>query len=99
MKEASKPALRYSAHNSLRAISFYCAAPGAKAVYITGDFNRWARVPMNHRADGWWYVQITLCHGHHQYRFIIDGKPLLDPSASGVGRDEHGEQVSLVAVS
>lgn len=54
---------------------------------------------MEHRADGWWYVQLTLCHGHHQYRFIVDGKPMLDPSASGVGRDEHGEQVSLVAVS
>jgi len=54
---------------------------------------------MERRADGWWYVQITLCHGHHQYRFIVDGKPMLDPSASGVGRDENGEEVSLVAVS
>jgi 1,4-alpha-glucan branching enzyme len=99
MKEASKPDPRYSAHNSLRPISFYCAAPTAKAVHITGDFNRWTRVPMDHRADGWWYVQITLCHGHHQYRFIVDGIPVLDPTASGVGRDEHGEEVSLVAVS
>jgi 1,4-alpha-glucan branching enzyme len=99
MKMPSRTDNRYSAHNSLRPISFYCAAPGAKSVCITGDFNRWTRVPMEHRPDGWWYAQVTLCHGHHQYRFIVDGKPMLDPSASGVGHDEHGEEVSLVAVS
>ena len=54
---------------------------------------------MERRADGWWYAQITLCHGHHQYRFIVDGKSMLDPKASGAGRDERGEEVSLVAVS
>jgi 1,4-alpha-glucan branching enzyme len=99
MKMTARTENRYSAHHSLRPISFYCAAPGAGSVSISGDFNRWTPTPMEHRADGWWYVQITLCHGHHQYRFIVDGKPMLDPTASGVGRDEHGEQVSLVAVS
>lgn len=90
---------RYSAHNSLRPMSFYIAAPDAKSVYITGDFNHWTRVAMSRRPDGWWYAQVMLCHGHHQYRFIVDGKPNLDPAASGVGHDEHGEEVSLVAVS
>lgn len=99
MKTTTRNDTRYSAHNSLRPISFYCAAPGAKSVCIMGDFNHWARAPMEHRADGWWYAQITLCHGHHQYRFIVDGTPVLDPAASGVGRDERGEEVSLVAVS
>ncbi|HLX71122.1 MAG TPA: glycogen-binding domain-containing protein [Verrucomicrobiae bacterium] len=99
MKMTPKAENRYSAHNSLRPISFYCTAPAAKSVYITGDFNHWKHVPMERRADGWWYAQITLCHGHHQYRFIVDGKPTLDPTASGVGHDEHGGEVSLVAVS
>ncbi|MGD0615850.1 MAG: glycoside hydrolase family 13 [Verrucomicrobiota bacterium] len=95
-----KPASeRYSAHNSLRPISFFCDAPRAKVVQIVGDFNRWLPIPMHRRVDGWWHVQALLCHGHHHYRFLVDGKPMLDPAATGVGRDERGEQVSLIAVS
>ena len=95
-----KPAnARYSAHNSLRPVNFYCAAPHAQTVQLVGDFNNWAPLPLEYRADGWWYVQILLCHGHHQYRFLMDGKPMLDPAATGVGRDERGEKVSLLAVS
>lgn len=89
----------YSARNSLRPINFFCDAPKAQSVQISGDFNHWFPVPMHRRVDGWWYVQVLLCHGHHRYRFVVDGKPRLDPQATGIGRDQHGEQVSLVAVS
>jgi 1,4-alpha-glucan branching enzyme len=89
----------YSAHNSLKPTNFYCNAPNAHSVQIEGDFNHWFAVPMHRRVDGWWHIQILLCHGHHQYRFLIDGKPALDAAATGVGRDEVGEKVSLVAVS
>ena len=95
-----KPAREvYSAHNSLRSINLYCDAPSAKFVQIAGDFNQWVPVPMHRQVDGWWCIQVLLCHGHHLYRFLVDGKPMLDPQATGVGRDERGEQVSLVAVS
>jgi len=90
---------RYSARDSLRPTHFYCAAPDAQSVQITGDFNHWQPAPMNRRPDGWWYIQEMLCHGHHHYRFVVDGVPMLDPAATGVGFDDHGEQVSLVAVS
>jgi hypothetical protein len=49
--------------------------------------------------DGWWFIQVPLTHGHHQYRFVVDGKPMLDPHAAGVARNERNEEVSLVAVS
>lgn len=90
---------RYSAHNSHKPVNFYCAAPNAKQVAITGDFNRWHPLPMRRAIDGWWLAQVELCHGHHQYRFLVDGKPMLDPHATGIVRDEHNEQVSLIAVS
>jgi hypothetical protein len=54
---------------------------------------------MHRRVDGWWYSQVLLCHGHHQYRFLVDGKATLDPRAAGVGRDDSGTPVSLIAVS
>ena len=90
---------RYSAKNSIKPVNFYCAAPHAKSVELAGDFNHWHPFPMQQSVDGWWLVQVQLCHGHHQYRFLVDGKPMLDPHATGVVRDEHGEQVSLLAVS
>jgi 1,4-alpha-glucan branching enzyme len=91
--------VRYSARDSLRVSHFYCDAPEARQVQIVGDFNGWHPAPMGRLADGCWYIQEMLCHGHHQYRFLVDGVPRLDPAATGVGHDEHGERVSLIAVS
>ena len=90
---------RYSARISLKLINFHCAAPRARTVALTGDFTQWQPFPMQRSADGWWSARVHLCHGHHQYRFLVDGKPVLDPHATGVARDEHDEHVSLIAVS
>ena len=90
---------RFSAHNSRKPVNFYCAAPQAKSVELAGDFNHWHPLPMQRSVDGWWLAQVQLCHGHHQYRFLVDGRPMLDPHATGVVRDEHNQPVSLIAVS
>ena len=92
---------RYSAWNNTKPTNFYCDAPGAKAVYLVGDFNHWNPTthPMERRVDGCWFLQVLLTHGHHQYRFLVDGKPILDPHAAGVAHNEVNEEVSLVAVS
>ena len=89
----------YSAYNSLRPTNFYCNAPHAQSVELVGDFNNWFSARMHRRVDGWWYVQVLLCHGHHRYRFLVDGQPVLDPTATGTSRDEGGEPASLIAVS
>lgn len=54
---------------------------------------------MTRSVDGWWLAQIELTHGHHKYRFLVDGQPMLDPHAVGIVRDENNEKASLVAVS
>lgn len=89
----------YSANHSIKPVNFCCSARGAKAVYLVGDFNHWYPILMEHREDGWWFIQVWLSHGHHRYLFLVDSEPMLDPHAAGVARDEHYEQVSLVAVS
>jgi 1,4-alpha-glucan branching enzyme len=89
---------QYSAKNSIKPVNFYCAAPTAHTVQITGDFNHWHPFPMQRLLDGWWFVRLELCHGHHQYRFMVDGLPQLDPNAMGNSFDERHEPVSLVAV-
>jgi len=91
----------YSARNMAKPVNFYCAAPNAKAVFLVGEFNGWDPVslPMGRRVDGWWFLQVPLTHGHHQYRFLVDGQPVLDPHATGKSRNEAEEEVSIIAVS
>ena len=89
----------YSASNSLRPTNFYCSAQDAKSVHLAGDFNHWHPLPMSRRVDGWWFIQVELPHGHHQYHFLVDGQPTLDPQASGTASDDDNQPVSLVAVS
>ncbi len=92
---------RYSAKKMVKPINFVCVAPEAREVHLTGDFNDWdpASHPMKRQPDGAWLAQVPLAHGHHHYRFLVDGKPLLDPRAQGIARDHQGEKVSLIAVS
>jgi len=92
---------RYSAKKMLKPVNFVCWAPQATSVYLVGDFNEWdtRAHPMLLQPDGAWLIQVPLHHGHHQYRFMVDGKPELDPRASGVARNRAGERVSLIAVS
>jgi 1,4-alpha-glucan branching enzyme len=94
-------AQRYSAKKMLKPVNFVCLAPDAISVSLVGDFNEWDMQahPMRRQPDGAWLLQVPLHHGHHQYRFVVDGEPQLDPHASGVTRNHAGERVSLLAVS
>ena len=82
-------------------VHFFCNAPKARIVHLVGDFNGWNPTTdvMTRQVDGWWFIEVDLTHGHHRYRFLIDGKPTLDPRANGTAHDEKGEDVSVVAVS
>ncbi len=79
--------------------NFYCEAPAARSVLLEGDFTDWSPLAMQRRVDGWWFVQVPVTHGHHQYRFLIDGHPQLDPRAAGVTHNDANEEVSVLAVS
>jgi 1,4-alpha-glucan branching enzyme len=82
-------------------INFIYFAPDAESVSLIGDFNDWdpKAHPMKRQPDGAWLVQIPLNHGHHHYKYFVDGKPVLDPRAQGTVRHKTNEKVSLLAVS
>ena len=97
--EDNAPPSPYSARVMAKPVNFYCGATEATLVQLEGDFSGWTRLPMMRRIDGWWFLQVPLTHGHHRYRFVVDGQPALDPRATGVARNEGQEPVSVVAVS
>jgi 1,4-alpha-glucan branching enzyme len=81
-------------------VDFFCDAPEAQSVRLVGDFNGWdlAAIPMRRMPDGRWMASLELHHGHHQYLFVVNGTPRLDPKASGIARNDRNERVSLVTV-
>ena len=86
---------------TLHLVDFFCRAPQAKSVSLVGDFNGWQPTahPMTWMPDGGWVIRLELPHGHHQYLFLVDGKPTLDPNAMGKVHNERNETVSLIAIS
>lgn len=87
------------ARHSFSPAHFYHYAPQAQSVELAGDFNHWRPFPMERRGDGWWFLQVMIGAGHHQYHFLVDGQPVLDLRAMGVARNEWNEEVSVIAVS
>ena len=105
MHRNARPAIgsqqRYSAKNMSKPTNFFCMAPEAGSVILVGDFNDWKPGThlMTRQTDGSWQIQVPLYHGHHHYQFLVDGRPVLDPNAMGIARNEKNERVSLIAVS
>ena len=92
---------RCSAQQTSTPVKVVCVAPGARRVYLAGDFNAWdpSSLPMSRQPNGAWMLQLSLRHGHHRYQFLVDGTPTLDPRAHGTTRDSEGAKASLLAVS
>lgn len=95
-----RPPGRLASKKTIKPVNFICFAPEANKVTLSGDFNHWdpEGTQMTRQADGSWVTQVELGHGHHQYVFIVDGTPTLDPKAQGIARNPKNERVSLIAV-
>ena len=53
-----------------------------KTVFLTGSFNNWKSEGQRMSGpdkDGWYTAQVELPVGHHEYRFVVDGKRWNDP--------------------
>ena len=65
-----------------RKVPLSCHAPGAKAVFVAGDFNDWKpdATPLhNHLPNAQWTVTIPLAAGRHEYKFVVDGQWCCEP--------------------
>ncbi len=92
---------RYSGKRNLHHADFFCRAPNAQQVSLVGDFNDWKpnATPMTRQSDGRWMASLELSHGYHEYLFLVDGRSVLDPQATGRTKNSNHEPVSLLAVS
>ena len=77
------------------------AGGGPSAIFVAGDFNNWN--PSGHAmtdddGDGVWTAVIDLPAGRYEYRFVVDGRWIEDPSAAEFAASPYGERNSIVVV-
>ncbi len=79
--------------SDLLAANFTIYAPGARTVFLSGDFNGWAPNQLRLRDDdnnGTWSVVLHLAPGQYGYVFMVDGKRVLLPNGQRVQDDKRG---------
>ena len=77
-------------------VIFTLKSPGAREVYLVGDFNSWNPTvePMALEGDEF-IVRLFLVAGTYRYKFVVDGIPMLDPDNRGSAPDQ-GSPLSLI---
>jgi hypothetical protein len=73
--------------------------PGARHVNLAGSFNGWHPDELNmQRVNSGWALPLFLREGTHAYKFIVDGKWLLDPANKVVRTDGGGHENSFLSI-
>lgn len=72
----------------------------ASQVSIAGSFNDWrpSVTPMISMGPGWWVKGLVLPPGRYEYRFVVDGQPMPDPSAAETVPAPDGQLNSVLVV-
>ncbi|HEX5653775.1 MAG TPA: hypothetical protein VFX58_11915, partial [Chitinophagaceae bacterium] len=69
----------------------------ASAIYLAGDFNNWSPTSMPMKKEGnEWVITVHLSAGKHLYKFIVDGKWILDPANKLWEENEHHTGNSVI---
>jgi 1,4-alpha-glucan branching enzyme len=74
--------------------------PEAISVAVAGTFNDWdpGRNPMRKESAGAWKTTLTLAPGIHEYRFVVDGDWISDPTAMETVENPFGQTNSVIRV-
>lgn len=91
---ASKP------NTKKRKITFSLEYPGAKQVYVAGDFNNWntSSHPMNKTGNGSWNKSLLLHEGSYEYKFLVDDQWEIDPNNERACENCFGSRNNIVRV-
>jgi hypothetical protein len=81
-------------------VTFRFLGPDARHVSLSGTFNSWATdgVPLGRQTDGLWATSLDLAPGRYEYKFVVDGQWLPDPSAQESVHNTHGTLNSVIEV-
>ncbi|MBR9915197.1 MAG: hypothetical protein GYB32_10300 [Algicola sp.] len=71
----------------------------AESVIVAGSFNRWDEEALKmYRIDNGWEIKLHIKPGEYEYRFIVDGNWMEDPSNPSKVPNEYGSYNSYLNV-
>ncbi len=81
-------------------INFSFPSPSASKVMLAGTFNSWNYKVTSLRKDkdNIWRTSLTLEPGKYEYKFVVDGKWMLDPSNNNRTMSSLGTENSVIEV-
>jgi 1,4-alpha-glucan branching enzyme len=84
-----------------RVVHFELTGAKAERVCIAGTFNDWqpGTSEMIAVGDGKWRKDLSLSPGEYEYRFVIDGKWVVDPGCPVQRPNGFGENNSVLRVA
>jgi 1,4-alpha-glucan branching enzyme len=87
--------------NSTRLVELVASFPSAECVCIAGTFNDWHPqvTEMSNVGGDRWAKALSLKPGRYEYRFVVDGRWVDDPTASETVANSFGTRNALLNVS
>ncbi len=81
-------------------VLFKLNAPIARDVLLAADFTDWdaSPRPLARDKNGFWQVEVLLPPGRYQYKYIVDGRWLNDPSSDHFVPNGHGSYNNIVEI-
>jgi 1,4-alpha-glucan branching enzyme len=75
--------------------------PKAKVVCVAGTFNNWRpdATPLKSAGSGEWAVELMLKPGQYEYRFVVDGRWIVDPRTPQRVANPYGGFNSVLTVN
>ena len=69
----------------------------SKKIYLAGDFNDWNPSNLEMIREGnEWIARVHLSPGKHLYKFVVDGKWIIDPDNTSWEQNEFGTGNSVL---
>lgn len=69
----------------------------AKNIFLAGDFNNWSPNGFAMQREGnEWVLKMHLYPGKHLYKFVVDGKWIIDPGNNTWEQNEHNSGNSVI---
>ena len=79
-------------------VRFAVKPADAKEVALAGSFNGWKPEPMKKQKDGKFSVVVDLPSGTYEYKFVVDGRWIVDPDTNTWAMNPYGSFNSIAQI-
>ena len=91
--------MKKTAGSKGKKVGFQLMAEPGSEVFVTGTFNNWdpKQYPMRDNPNGGLYkTTLVLPPGRHEYKFVVNGKWVMDPNCPETVPNGQGSQNSVL---